>query len=152
MEYLSRSSPVIGPRDNLLGHGIDSLIVLPYYDCADAGALTWINEGVKNWTALLKYPRLSRIFPRDVSLPPRTGRLSTMGHWLASAAYSSHCSNELFYDWSKSRWSVNRAQVGFEKAVSNVMNIQIFAVRQHNSVSAPSTVEAPWMIMQIAIQ
>jgi pimeloyl-ACP methyl ester carboxylesterase len=44
---------------------------LPYYDYANAGALTWIQEGVKNWIGSSKVPAAFAIFPKDISHPPR---------------------------------------------------------------------------------
>jgi pimeloyl-ACP methyl ester carboxylesterase len=44
---------------------------LPYYDYANAGALTWIKEGVKEWTAPAKVPAAFALFPKDISQPPR---------------------------------------------------------------------------------
>src|ERR1700743_3706342 len=44
---------------------------LPYYDYANAGALTWIQEGVKNWIGSSKVPAAFAIFPKDISQPPR---------------------------------------------------------------------------------
>jgi pimeloyl-ACP methyl ester carboxylesterase len=44
---------------------------LPYYDYANAGALTWIQEGVKNWMGSSKVPAAFAIFPKDISQPPR---------------------------------------------------------------------------------
>ena len=44
---------------------------LPYYDYANAGALKWIQEGVKNWIGSSKVPAAFAIFPKDISHPPR---------------------------------------------------------------------------------
>ena len=44
---------------------------LPYYDFANAGALKWIQEGVKNWIGSSKVPAAFAIFPKDISQPPR---------------------------------------------------------------------------------
>jgi pimeloyl-ACP methyl ester carboxylesterase len=44
---------------------------LPYYDYANAGALTWMQEGVKNWVGSSKVPAAFAIFPKDISRPPR---------------------------------------------------------------------------------
>jgi pimeloyl-ACP methyl ester carboxylesterase len=44
---------------------------LPYYDYANAGALTWMQEGVKNWVGSSKVPAAFAIFPKDISQPPR---------------------------------------------------------------------------------
>jgi pimeloyl-ACP methyl ester carboxylesterase len=44
---------------------------LPYYDYANAGALTWIKEGVKNWVGSSKVPAAFALFPKDISQPPR---------------------------------------------------------------------------------
>jgi len=44
---------------------------LPYYDYANASALTWINEGVKIWTGSSKVPAAFALFPKDISQPPR---------------------------------------------------------------------------------
>jgi pimeloyl-ACP methyl ester carboxylesterase len=44
---------------------------LPYYDYANATALTWIKEGVKKWTGSCKVPTALALFPKDISQPPR---------------------------------------------------------------------------------
>ena len=44
---------------------------LPYYDYANAGALTWIQEGVKKWIGSSKVPAAFALFPKDISQPPR---------------------------------------------------------------------------------
>jgi pimeloyl-ACP methyl ester carboxylesterase len=44
---------------------------LPYYDYANAGAMKWIQEGVKNWIGSSKVPAAFAIFPKDISHPPR---------------------------------------------------------------------------------
>lgn len=44
---------------------------LPYYDYANAGALTWIKEGVKKMTGSSKVPAAFALFPKDISQPPR---------------------------------------------------------------------------------
>jgi pimeloyl-ACP methyl ester carboxylesterase len=42
-----------------------------YYDYANAGALTWIKEGVKKLTGSSKVPAAFALFPKDISHPPR---------------------------------------------------------------------------------
>jgi pimeloyl-ACP methyl ester carboxylesterase len=44
---------------------------LPYYDFANAGALTWMKEGLKNWIGSSKVPAAFALFPKDISQPPR---------------------------------------------------------------------------------
>jgi pimeloyl-ACP methyl ester carboxylesterase len=44
---------------------------LPYYDYANAGALTWMKEGVKSWVGSSKVPAAFALFPKDISRPPR---------------------------------------------------------------------------------
>jgi microsomal epoxide hydrolase len=44
---------------------------LPYYDYSNAGALTWIKEGLKNWVGSCKVPAAFALFPKDISHPPR---------------------------------------------------------------------------------
>jgi pimeloyl-ACP methyl ester carboxylesterase len=44
---------------------------LAYYDYANAGALQWIEEGVKNWIGSSKVPAAFALFPKDISQPPR---------------------------------------------------------------------------------
>lgn len=44
---------------------------LPYYDYANAGALTWIQECAKNWIGSSKVPAAFALFPKDISQPPR---------------------------------------------------------------------------------
>lgn len=44
---------------------------LPYYDYANAGALTWAKEGVKQWVGSSTVPAAFALFPKDISQPPR---------------------------------------------------------------------------------
>jgi pimeloyl-ACP methyl ester carboxylesterase len=44
---------------------------LTYYDYANAGALAWIKEGMKQWVGSDKVPAAFAIFPKDISHPPR---------------------------------------------------------------------------------
>lgn len=44
---------------------------LPYYDYANASAMTWMKEGVKKWTGSSQVPAAFAIFPKDISQPPR---------------------------------------------------------------------------------
>ncbi len=44
---------------------------LPYYDFANAGALQWIQEGLKNWIGSSRVPAAFALFPKDISQPPR---------------------------------------------------------------------------------
>jgi pimeloyl-ACP methyl ester carboxylesterase len=44
---------------------------LTYYDYVNAGALTWMKEGVKKWTGSSKVPAAFALFPKDISQPPR---------------------------------------------------------------------------------
>jgi len=44
---------------------------LPYYDYANASALTWMKEGVKKWTGSSRVPAAFALFPKDISQPPR---------------------------------------------------------------------------------
>lgn len=44
---------------------------LTYYDYANAGALTWIKEGMKKWIGSSKVPAAFALFPGDISRPPR---------------------------------------------------------------------------------
>lgn len=44
---------------------------LPYFDFANAGAMTWIKEGIRGWTGSSKVPAAFALFPRDISQPPR---------------------------------------------------------------------------------
>lgn len=44
---------------------------LPYYDSANAGALTWVAEMVKGWTGSSQVPTGFATFPRDLLPPPR---------------------------------------------------------------------------------
>ena len=45
--------------------------MLPYYDAANAGALTWTLEAIKSWTGSSKVPAAFALFPKDISQPPR---------------------------------------------------------------------------------
>jgi pimeloyl-ACP methyl ester carboxylesterase len=44
---------------------------LPYYDYANAGALKWMQEGMKHWLGSSKVPAAFALFPKDISHPPR---------------------------------------------------------------------------------
>lgn len=44
---------------------------LPYYDYANAGALTWIKESMKQWLGSSAVPAAFALFPKDISNPPR---------------------------------------------------------------------------------
>jgi pimeloyl-ACP methyl ester carboxylesterase len=44
---------------------------LPYYDYANASALTWMKEGMKKLTGSSKVPAAFALFPKDISQPPR---------------------------------------------------------------------------------
>ena len=44
---------------------------LPYYDFANAGAVTWIGQGIKKLTGSAKVPAAFALFPKDISHPPR---------------------------------------------------------------------------------
>ena len=46
---------------------------LPYYDYANAGAQTWIQEGAENWigSSKVQIPAAFALFPRDISHPPQ---------------------------------------------------------------------------------
>ncbi len=44
---------------------------LPYYDYANASALTWMKEGMKKLVGSSKVPAAFALFPKDISSPPR---------------------------------------------------------------------------------
>jgi pimeloyl-ACP methyl ester carboxylesterase len=44
---------------------------LPYYDFANAGALTWMKEGIQKVITSSKVPAAFALFPKDISQPPR---------------------------------------------------------------------------------
>jgi len=44
---------------------------MPYYDYANAGAVTWIKEGIKKVTGTSKVPAGFALFPKDISHSPR---------------------------------------------------------------------------------
>jgi pimeloyl-ACP methyl ester carboxylesterase len=44
---------------------------LPYYDFANASAVTWVKEGIKKWTGSSRVPVAFALFPKDISQPPR---------------------------------------------------------------------------------
>jgi pimeloyl-ACP methyl ester carboxylesterase len=65
-------------RDELLTHimiywatGSIGPSFLTYYDFANAGALTWIKEGMKKWVGSSEVPAAFALFPADISRPPR---------------------------------------------------------------------------------
>ena len=44
---------------------------LPYFDYANASALTWMKEGIKKVMGSSKVPAAFALFPKDISQPPR---------------------------------------------------------------------------------
>src|SRR5438477_1982860 len=60
---------------------------LPYYDYANASALTWVKEGMKNWIGSSKVPAAFALFPKDISQPPRewAGRYFNVQRWTEMA-------------------------------------------------------------------
>jgi pimeloyl-ACP methyl ester carboxylesterase len=65
-------------KDELLNHIMIYLITqsigpsfLFYYDYANAGARTWIKEGVKKLAGSSKVPAAFALFPKDISSAPR---------------------------------------------------------------------------------
>ncbi len=42
----------------------------PYYDYANASALTWVKEAMKKWTGSSKVPAAFALFPKDINQPP----------------------------------------------------------------------------------
>jgi len=44
---------------------------LPYYDYANASALTWTKESIKKFVGSAEVPAAFSLFPRDISHPPR---------------------------------------------------------------------------------
>jgi microsomal epoxide hydrolase len=56
---------------------------LLYYDYANAGALTWIKEGMKKWAGPSSVPAAFALFPKDISQPPRdwTERFFNVQRW-----------------------------------------------------------------------
>jgi microsomal epoxide hydrolase len=65
-------------KDELLTHimiywatGSIGTSFLPYYDYANASALTWVKEGMKKWAGSSEVPAAFALFPKDISQPPR---------------------------------------------------------------------------------
>jgi microsomal epoxide hydrolase len=44
---------------------------LTYFDYANAGALTWMKQGLKNWVGSSTVPAAFSLFPKDIGHPPR---------------------------------------------------------------------------------
>jgi len=44
---------------------------LPYYDVAQAGAMTWIGQKIKEWRGTTTVPAAFAMFPKDLTSPPR---------------------------------------------------------------------------------
>ena len=44
---------------------------LPYYEYSNAGPLSWVKEGIKNWVGSCKVPAAFALFAKDISHPPR---------------------------------------------------------------------------------
>ncbi len=65
-------------KDELLTHiliywvtGSIGSSFLPYYDYANASALTWMKEGVKKLVGSSQVPAAFALFPKDINPPPR---------------------------------------------------------------------------------
>lgn len=65
-------------KDEILTHimiywmtGTIGTSLLPYYEYAHAGAMTWIGQAVKQWTSFSRVPAAFALFPKDISHPPR---------------------------------------------------------------------------------
>ncbi len=65
-------------KDELLTHiliywvtGSIGFSFLPYYDYANASALTWMKEGVKKLVGSSQVPAAFALFPKDINPPPR---------------------------------------------------------------------------------
>jgi hypothetical protein len=57
---------------------------LPYYDYANANAMTWIKAGLKKWTGSFQVPAAFALFPKDISQPPR--EFSNVQRWTEMAS------------------------------------------------------------------
>ena len=64
-------------KDEILTHimiywmtGTIGTSLLPYYEYAHAGAMTWMGQALKQWTGS-EVPTAFAIFPKDISQPPR---------------------------------------------------------------------------------
>jgi len=44
---------------------------LAYFDYANAGAMTWMSQGLKNWAGSSTVPAAFALFPADIGHPPR---------------------------------------------------------------------------------
>ena len=57
--------------------------------------------------------------------------------------------DESFYDFSKDRWTRNRAQVGFQFHLSADANLQVFYLRQNNTYGAPDRLNVLGLTLQL---
>jgi hypothetical protein len=72
--------------------------------------------------------------------------------WWGSAPTDIFITDEVFYDFSKDRWTRNRAQAGFEFQVSKDARLQIFYLRQNTTYGAPNRLNVLGLTLQLNIE
>jgi hypothetical protein len=60
--------------------------------------------------------------------------------------------DEVFYDFSRSSWTRNRAQAGFQLHLKADARLQVFYMRQNSSFGTPGRLNVLGLVLQIAIQ
>ena len=61
-------------------------------------------------------------------------------------------SNELFYDFSRDRWTRNRAQAGFQFQLGTDTKLQVFYMRQNNTYGAPDRLNVLGLTFQLELK
>jgi hypothetical protein len=61
-------------------------------------------------------------------------------------------SNELFYDFSRGRWSRNRTQAGLQFDLGTDTKLQVFYMRQNNTYGTPDRLTILGLTLQLELQ
>jgi hypothetical protein len=113
-----------------------------------AAALTYENH----WGRLLLSDR-NRVEQLEgvASSPTRYRNRASVDWRVARGKDSTHIfiADELFYDFSKDRWSRNRAQLGLQFHVSADANLQVFYLRQNNTYGTPERLNVLGLTLQL---
>jgi hypothetical protein len=122
---------------------------LPYYDYANAGALTWMKEGMKNWIGSSKVPAAFALFPKDISQPPRewSERFFNVQRWTEMPAVG------ISQPWkSRSCWPRTSAPGSrpFARGISIVLRGNRFACAPPMRLSHPERRKIPRSGMAIS--
>jgi hypothetical protein len=61
-----------------LDHRIDRNFVLPYYDYSNASLLTWLKEGIKNWSVHVRSVQHSLSFQKMLAIRRENGQSASL--------------------------------------------------------------------------